>query len=70
MKEFVADQVQESEQGTDMDSIANGAFVKIVGKNQDCVIVKDWEQSQQVGDPGIEFTSNYKHKREVGKEFH
>lgn len=35
VKEFVAEKVQESEEGVSMDSIASGSFVKIIGKKQE-----------------------------------
>ncbi|KAH0784564.1 hypothetical protein MTR67_005407 [Solanum verrucosum] len=35
VKEFVAEQVQESEEGISTDCIVSGAFMKIVGKEQE-----------------------------------
>lgn len=35
VKEFVAEQVQQSEEGISTDCIVSGAFMKIVGKEQE-----------------------------------
>ena len=50
LTEIVAKQIQEVEEGTDVDPIVNAAFVKLVGESQDIAAVKDRESSQLVGD--------------------